>query len=871
MECQVNVAQDGGDRIQGEYKGRQWLGWGDGIQTWKAFRIPRNANTNPEYTDTPMSYDLVKHAEGIGMTGWDWENKVSKWVAFDFDAITGHSDRHTKKLTDAQLKEIRKVVSDLDWVSVRHSTGGKGLHLYVKVDDIPTENHNEHAALARAILGKMSAITGFDFQSRVDICGGNMWVWHRKMKGTHGLELIKEGGTLGDAPENWRDHLVVVSGKKRKVVPSFIAESEINDVERLFEELSGQRPRNILDDEHKQLIDFLDKSAACWWWDQDHNMLVCHTYDLLEAYEQLSMRGVYLTSAKGADQGADHNCFAYPLRKGSWVVRRYTPGCTEESTWEQDGNGWTTCYLNQQPDLKTAARCFGGIENEKGGFVFREAEVALKAAQMLGSSFEVPAWARSRKTELKKHKDGRLIIEILHDPEDRANEMAGWMVDKKKWKRIFSKKISTPKETETGNYDDLVRHLITEANEDCGWSLKGEEGWRSEPLTHIRTYLCSLGLAPKEINQILGSSIARAWMLVNRPFQSEYIGDRKWNRNAAQLRYVPSEDVDSLNFEHWNMILKHVGKGLDDAIENHPWCKANGIVDGSEYLKCWIASLFQEPTEPLPYLFLYGPQNSGKSILHEAIELLMTAGVHRADSALINQSGFNAEIEHAVLCIIEETDLNRNRTAYNRIKDWVTARKVSIHRKGQTPYTAWNSSHWLQCSNDQSSCPVFPGDTRITYCHVPELDPLDQIPKKILLNHLEKEAPDFLAELLNLELPPTNDRLNIPVVVTQDKLNAQQANRTFLEMFLEDNCHEVTGNMVKYSEFYARFKEWLDPNYHDKWSQIRMGKELPTKFPKGRRKEDGQFYVANVAFQPRDPKDEIKPRLVLKGDTLHET
>ena len=27
MECQVNVAQDNGERIEGEFKGKQWHGW----------------------------------------------------------------------------------------------------------------------------------------------------------------------------------------------------------------------------------------------------------------------------------------------------------------------------------------------------------------------------------------------------------------------------------------------------------------------------------------------------------------------------------------------------------------------------------------------------------------------------------------------------------------------------------------------------------------------------------------------------------------------------------------------------------------------------------------------------------------------------
>lgn len=184
MECQVNVAQDGGSRVEGEFKGKAWHGWTDGGQTWKPIRIPYKANSEPEYNDSPMTYDLSVHAEGIGMTGWNWHQRISKWVAFDFDAISGHSDRHSRRLTEDELQKIKETLLTIEWVTLRKSTGGKGLHLYVFLEPVQTSNHTEHAALARSILGKLSALTGYDFSAKVDICGQNMWVWHRKMRNT---------------------------------------------------------------------------------------------------------------------------------------------------------------------------------------------------------------------------------------------------------------------------------------------------------------------------------------------------------------------------------------------------------------------------------------------------------------------------------------------------------------------------------------------------------------------------------------------------------------------------------------------------------------------------------------------------------------
>ena len=874
MECQVNVAQDGGQRIDGEYKGRQWQGFSDGINTWKSYRIPYNAGTKPEYdVNTKQSFDLARHVEGIGMTGWDWKNKKSLWVAFDFDAISGHSDKHTSKLSPQQLQEVQDTAVKIPWVTVRKSTGGMGLHLYVFLEPVDTENHNEHAALARAILGKMSAATGFDFSAKVDICGGNMWCWHRKMNGTDGLSLIKTGGKLDTVPVNWKDHVKVVSGKKRRATPKQIEDAAAgSESERLFEELCGQRTLVTLDEDHKRLIKWLEDSGAQAWWDQDHGMLVCHTFDLGKAHEELNMRGVFRTEAKGTEHGVDHNCFCHPLRRGAWAVRRFTPGVREDETWIQDGAGWTTAYLNREPDLKTAARAYEGLEDTNGEFNFRTAEQAIKAAALLGADVNVAQWAIMRPAKLKQHKDGRLVVMVHHEKtHDPAGEMKGWLVKKDNYEKIFSVQTSQAiEDTSIGNYDDTVRHLVTANRDDYGWVIRSDDRWSVEPLGHVEKALGSMGLNPKEIKQLIGQSVLRPWEISNIPFQPEYPGNRKWNRESAQFRHTPTANVDSLNTPTWNKVLSHLGRNLDEALKTIPWAKNNNIVTGGDYLRIWIASLFQEPLQPLPYLFFWGDQNCGKSIFHEALTMLLTRGVVRADSALMSASNFNAELENAIICVVEETDLRKSMTAYNRIKDWVTAPMLPIHRKNQTPYMVTNATHWVQCNNDPEACPIFPGDTRITMLFVDKIDPLDMIPKKLLIPMLEKEASDFLASVLTLEIPPSNDRLNVPVIETDDKVSLSESNKTVLEHFIEDKCHWVSGEMIRFGEFCEAFMEFVDPSEAKEWSKTRIGRHIPHKYPQGRWHGNGYKHIGNMSWKPYDPERNgpAKPKYVTRDGFL---
>jgi len=1180
MECQVMVAQDGGERIEGEYEGKRWTGWTDHIYTWKAFRIPRNANSKPEYFDSEISFDLAAHCEAIGMTGWDFVNLKSRWVGFDFDAIVGHKDSHTSKLTDEQLAEVRDFAINIPWVTTQQSTSGNGLHLYVFLDGVDCQNHCEHAALGRAILGKMSALTGFDFESKVDNCfsgdteiitdegvftlkelegknikirqltpkgeiwanatvksfgnqktrkikfgnsqfvqvtdnhkwmfydyktrvqwgnfkyttdltkltrlplsniplpkidwegwahgyvygdgwevdyhgtrqtevaifednpqeivekltkygrsvgsrrysgvyrpmvyglpahwknlpknptkeyvfgfllglhaadgkmghgggilitqsnfevlkqlqkwaisiglrayepnlegkgnfenskdgfslyietsnfdsslmvrrdykkkfvktkristsviysssetveqevfcviapnwhnfalangvftsncGGNIWIWHRKFEAAGGingpgLKLIKKGEILKDVPPNWQDHIKVITGKTKKNVPEFV--TEIDE----FSELCGQRSKVPLDADHRKLIKFLEENRVRdWWWDADNWMVVCHTLDLQEAHKNLGLKGIFKTSSSGS---SSQNTFMYPMRKGAWSVRRHTPGVQEADSWEQDGSGWTRCYLNREPDLATSAKISGGVENDKGAFVFRETETAITAAAGLGAHVELPNFMMGRQASLRPHKDGRLIFEIEHTDTDNAEKMQGWNKTKRGglWQRILNTQAPAHYDSEISNYEDIVRHLVVESGKDAGWVIKSDGKWCDERLEHIKCVLASIGVQKQDLPIVLGSSIMRRWTIVNRPFQPEYPGDRQWNRDAVQFSVAPALDLDSLRFDEWTKLLNHSGSGLDSAIKEHPWCKANGIVCGGDYLKLWIAWMFQHPLEQLPYLFLYGPEGSGKSIFYESIELLVTRGVERADAALISPNGFNGELAGKILCVVEETDLRQGKSmARNRIKDWVTARSAPIHAKNGTPYTVPNSWHWVQTANDIGFCPTFPGDTRIVVTYVKELEAHLKINKTAFLGKLKKQAPDFLAHILHIDLPEPDDRLNIPIIATEEKKQAQSANRTVLEEFLADMVHSVDGELIKMSELHERLIEWLPPSLVSEWSIIRFGREIvKLGYVKGRNMSRGaQFYVANVSFEKVES---TKPRITLQEDKL---
>lgn len=332
---------------------------------------------------------------------------------------------------------------------------------------------------------------------------------------------------------------------------------------------------------------------------------------------------------------------------------------------------------------------------------------------------------------------------------------------------------------------ELVRSVVS-AGTGAGWFVATRRGWIAHRFAEARALAAAYSGEDEDPAAILGAAVEDPWELVNRPFRPEYPeGEeaRLWNRDAAQLAFEPAPGKHPT----WDLVLDRAGCGLDYAVAHDPWCQANGVRTGGDYLRLWAAALLQDPLEPLPFLFFYGPQNTGKSSFHEALSTLMTRGYVDAKTALTSPGTFTGELAGALLCYADEIDLRSNKGAHTKIKEWVTARQLLIHTKGRTPYPQVNSTHWVQTANELDHCPILPGDTRITAIAVAPLEEGEEIPKRELMRRLRAEAPAFLHTAVSLQLPGAPGRLRVPVIETGEKREAMRANRTELEVFLDEN------------------------------------------------------------------------------------
>lgn len=232
------------------------------------------------------------------------------------------------------------------------------------------------------------------------------------------------------------------------------------------------------------------------------------------------------------------------------------------------------------------------------------------------------------------------------------------------------------------------------------------------------------------------------------------------------LRYKSA--VEPGDHPHWDMVLDHCGNAIDKRLKDSEWGQDNGILTGGRYLTVWIASILRNPEQPLPYLFFHGNQNCGKSMFNEAIGVLLTRGYIQADWLVARQrSCWNDPLDGAILCYLDETDLTDSKYCdLDLFKDMVISTTINIHKMREKPYLVPNLTHWCQTANTIATRPTCLGDRIITIL-VDDLVSGTEIMKRKLLAKLHEEAPHFMQTLMQLDLPPLEGQLGLPVLKTK--------------------------------------------------------------------------------------------------------
>lgn len=133
----------------------------------------------------------------------------------------------------------------------------------------------------------------------------------------------------------------------------------------------------------------------------------------------------------------------------------------------------------------------------------------------------------------------------------------------------------------------------------------------------------------------------------------------------------------------------------------------NVMVDYNEihanFVKMWIAQMFQYPENKSIHLIFIGLEGSGKGTFTRFFETIM-GGAHRCWESTDPQEDifgkFNDMMKKAFLVILNEADKSGTYNANNKMKALITEPTINIRPKGKTSFTMKSCHRFMSFSNN---------------------------------------------------------------------------------------------------------------------------------------------------------------------------
>ncbi len=696
---------------------------------------PEGNKTDPNWTRDGIRWPL-EYAQDIGATGFT--SAGSLFVAMDIDSTFNH----VKGLSTEDLEAIVEAVKNLDYVEIRRSTSGLGYHLYVWLDFIDTKNHDEHAAVGRAVLGKICHDAQLDFQNDVDKYGRNTWFYSTRKQNEDSFKQVKPSERKlheVDLP-GWRDNIPVIQRKAVKV-----------DGQGLPDEESCARATVRRDEEHQRIIDALMEEDHYIAWMPDYGCYHVHTLGLKAVHDKLDLKGAFETHTDGVTK---FNAFMFVKPNGVFYVCRIRKD-TEHPLWEKTNTNLAAIYYNAPVSMATAARVVKAVRTGETSFSCGTVKQAKEAAALF--KINLPDLDEEKPVDFT-FKSGILIIEA--DRKGKTPPPPGWGT---KGRRLRYAQEIEEAMVDEGDYDSYLRHLTSPTNEDAGWALKRKDNtWGIENQGTLKNVLLNKGLATDMAWAVLGGCAEEPWNLVNEPFEAEFLSGRRWNRHGKRLiKPEPGEHPT------YDTVFKHLGSDLDHAVFSDPWCQANNVKSGADWLKLWAASVFQRPKLHTPALIFWSvEQETGKSTFQRCLAEMIQGPDGTVDIYNALTEKFNDALAGCVIGYVEDKDLGTK--GMLKVKGWIDSPTIPIRAMRTNQYTLPNYLHVILAVNTLEATPLEPADRRFTVVHVP-YQPMTAVSKVEMEAMLQREAKHFLHTLLNIPMPIPVGRLSIPVLETETK------------------------------------------------------------------------------------------------------
>lgn len=207
-------------------------------------------------------------------------------------------------------------------------------------------------------------------------------------------------------------------------------------------------------------------------------------------------------------------------------------------------------------------------------------------------------------------------------------------------------------------------------------------------------------------------------------------------------------------FNLWRGFARQPKQGMTEKYWWHvEYIICNGDKEIYEYLRKWLAMVFQYPTKVHTAIVLRGPQGTGKNTFVNPLGTLL--GSHYAPLSSISElvSNFNYHLKHAVLIHANEALWGGNKKELGTVKAMITEETCVIEGKGKDRIVVPNFKHIILSSNEDWPVSLDPDDRRFLVLEVSDKHKEDLAYFQAIKRELDNSGLEaLLYDLLNEDL-----------------------------------------------------------------------------------------------------------------------
>lgn len=317
-----------------------------------------------------------------------------------------------------------------------------------------------------------------------------------------------------------------------------------------------------------------------------------------------------------------------------------------------------------------------------------------------------------------------------------------------------------------------------------------------------------------------------------------------WLRSPRRRKYSgivfdPSSSPDPTKYNLWKGFACEPRKGNSEKFWNH--VKENICAKNEknyEFVRKWLATIFQHPQEIHTSIVLCGSQGVGKNVFVEAIGTLL--GPHYTVVSGLKEllASFNFHLKNAVLVHANEAVWGHTKHHLGTLKAMITDRLCLIEGKGKDRIMLRNYKHVIISSNETFPVHLDSDDRRFFVLRVGDAQKENYQYFKQIIKELENGGYEaLLYDLLHEDISSFNPRVfpwskeSFNIKLLSSHSCARYLYEALSMGHFDIGLRHPWRGIVQRADMYRYYKEWCITNGEVSMQGNTFGSYLKKIFP----------------------------------------